>query len=127
MVLLYANYLFQVGCKEVHPIIGWNDRASTFVAHKLSKVTLSRVVDHLSDAPQAPNFGSMVVLLEKPETPIWRKVGVADYQRGESYGGMPVCESSQCSYFYSVQCSYLCGRTPLSHRAHVSPGKSEAD
>ena len=50
------------------------NHASTFVAHKLSKVTLSRVVDHLNDAPQAPNFGSMVVLLKKPETPIWKLV-----------------------------------------------------
>ena len=36
MVHLYANHLFQVRCKEVCPIIGWNDHASIFVAHKLS-------------------------------------------------------------------------------------------
>lgn len=31
MVLLHADYLSQVRCKEVCPIIGWNNRASSLL------------------------------------------------------------------------------------------------
>ena len=82
MILLNADDLLQMRCKEVGPIIGWNYCVSFFITNKLREVAFSGVIDHLSNGSQTPDLGTAIVALKKPKTPVWSKFRVADNKKG---------------------------------------------
>ena len=81
----FRSSLNCVSLKKFAPIIHGDMDSAIVLSYQLGMVDNCRPLSHLCYVIDAPHYSFFKQLFKKAKTPVWRKLGVADQQKGQNY------------------------------------------